>query len=238
MGNKTNIKAVSLLISLKSRLDKTSTIQKASQNKIAETAGVSPNTIRRYLPIWLRLGLVEWRGKNKDVFVINRLSSKTKHRNIDLARLNFKDFKRVYETFRSFLFILALSCKEYVKRMIRTVSNSCDANEIKEARKSCNRYAKRDESDELCYNEYGMSYRKIGEKIGFCKRTAEKIVSLAIKKKWCRKETHFEWTSMPGVNCMYVEGFTFTTKDYGFVVKANTYTLNKNICLALIGGKI
>jgi len=238
MGKKTNIKAVSLLIGLKRRLDKTSAIHKASLNKIAKVAGVSPNTIKVYLPIWLRLGLVEWRGKHKDVFVINRLSSKTRHRNIDISRIDMKDFKTIYENFRSFLFLLVLSCKGFVKRMIQIANTSDDVEEVKMALKSCNRYARRNQNKELEYVDYGISYWKIGQKLGFCRRTAEKVVKFACKKHWCRKYNNYEWWSMPAVNGMYVEGFTFTTQNYGFVAHANTYKLNRNIGMALIEGKI
>lgn len=236
MGNKTNIKAVSLLINLKARLDKTSAIHKASINNIANIAGVSPNTIKRYIPIWMLLGLVEWRGKNNDILVINRLSSKTRHRNIDISRIDTKDFKTVYKNIKSFLFLLILSCKGFVKRMIQIANNSKDPKEVKSALKSCNRYAKRNRNKQLEYVDYGISYSKIGQKLGFCRRTAESIVKNACKKRWCRKQNNYDWQSMPGVNRMYVEGFTFTTKNYGFIIHANTYSLNRNISMALIEG--
>lgn len=237
LGDKTRIKALSLLLTLKSRLDKTQAIPEATQNKIAHIAGVSPSTIKRYMVIWKRLGLIEWRGKKGDVLVINRVASKTKHRNIDISRIDFKNFKSIYEQFRSLLFILILSCKTFVKRMIQTANNSNDAEKARVALKSCNRYAKRNKDKLFEYVEHGISYSKIGEKLGFCSRTAEIVVKKAIKKRWCRKHTHFEWTYMPGVNWMHIEGFTFTTRDYGFEVKANTYTINRNLCMALIDGK-
>lgn len=237
LGDKTRIKALSLLLTLKSRLDKTQAIHNASQNKIAAIAGVSPATIKRYMPIWMRIGLVEWRGKNGDVFVVNRIASKTKHRNIDISRIDFKDFKKIYEQLKSFLFILIISCKAFVKRIIQIANTSKDYNEVKSALKSCNRYAKRNKDKLFEYIEHGISYLKIGQKLGFCRRTAENIVKKAIQKRWCHKHTHFEWIYMPGVNGMYVEGYTFTTRDYAFEVKANTYTINRNICMALIEGK-
>ena len=235
MGNKTNIKAVSLLLVLKRNLGKTSSLCHASQNKIASCCGVSPSTIKMYMPVWLRLGLVEWRGKNKDVFVVNKMSAKTSHRNVDLSRLDMSSFWKVYKSLRSFLFLIILSCKDLVKRMIRTATDSDDLSEVKKARKFCNRYAKREKDKDFEYNEFGISLRKIGQKLGFCKRTAESIVDFAVKRRWCRKFNNYDWTFMPGVNKMYVEGFTFTTMNYGFVIKANTYSLNRNICMALIG---
>ena len=221
---------------LKKNLGKTSSLCNASQNKIASVCGVSPSTIKRYMPIWERLGLAEWRGKNKDVFVVNKLRSRTSHRNVDISRLDMSNFWKVYNSLRSFMFLIILSCKDLVKRMIRTATKSDDISEIKKARKFCNRYAKRERGKDFEYKEYGISLKKIGQKIGFCKRTAENIVNYATKRHWCRKFHNYDWTSMPGVNRMYVEGYTFTTKNYGFIVKANTYSLNRNIRMALIGG--
>ena len=152
MGNKTNIKAVSLLIVLKKQLGKTSSLCNASQNKIASLCGVSPNTIKSYMPVWIRLGLVEWRGKNNDVFVVNKLCSKTSHRNVDISRIDMSSFWKVYNGFKSFLFLIILSCKDLVKRMIRTATDSDDLSEIKKARKFCNRYAKRDKNKDFEYN--------------------------------------------------------------------------------------
>lgn len=237
LGNKTNIKAVSLLIALKRNLGKTSSLENASQNRIAAAAGVSPNTIKKYLPILERLGFIEWRGKHHDVLVVNKISTRTRHRNIDISRIIEKSYKKIYENLRSFLFLLILSCKSFVKRVIQIANTSKDSEEVKSALKSCNRYAKRNDQKLLEYREWGISFSKIGQKIGFCKRVAEDIVNLAIKKRWCTKQRNYEWYSMPGVNRMYVEGFTFTTMDYGFVVHANTYSVNRCILMALIDGK-
>ena len=224
------------MLVLKSKLGKTSSLCHASQNKLASICSVSPSTIKRYMPIWERLGLTEWRGKEKDVFVVNTLCSRTSHRNVDISRLDMRSFWKVYNSLRSFMFLITLSCKDLVKRMIRTATDSDDLSELKKARKFCNRYAKREEGEDYEYREHGISLRKIGQKLGFCKRTAESIVNFATKRGWCRKFHNVEWTFMPGVNRMYVEGFTFTTKNYGFIVKANTYSLNRNIRMALIGG--
>ena len=188
------------------------------------------------MPIWLRLGLVEWRGKNNDVFVVNKLCSRTNHRNVDISRLDMSSFWSVYNSLKSFLFLIILSCKDLVKRMIRTATKSSDLSEVQKARKFCNRYAERENGKDFEYREYGISLRKTGQKLGFCKRTAESIVNFAVKRGWCRKFNNVDWTFMPGVNGMYVEGYTFTTKDYGFVIKANSYSLNRNISMALIGG--
>jgi len=238
MGNKTEQKAVVLLMLLKHRLDKTSSISNASQNKIASILNVSPSTVKRYLPVWEKMGLVEWRGKKGDVFVVKKISSSTKHRNFDMKRLDFKCFKNLYQTFRSFLFLIANSRKEFVKRLIRIANQPKKGEDFKKARKNCNKYAKQTKGDDgFVYHEYGFSLKGIGRILGFCSRTVEDIVKLAINKKWCNKERHYEWMKLPGVNRMFVEGYTFTTMNYGCVVSANTYPMSRAILMAIIGGK-
>lgn len=238
MGDKTEQKAVVLLMLLKDRLGKTSSLPNASRNKIAGLLNVSPNTVKRYMPIWERMELVEWRGKDNNVFVVKKLSSSTRHRNFDLKRLNFKSFKGLYQTFRSFLFMVANSRKEFVKRLIRIANDPQRGEDFKKARKDCNRYAKQERNDDgFVYHEYGFSYKGIGRILGFCARTAQNIVNLSLKKGWCSKERHNEWTKLPGVNRMYVEGYTFTTKNYGCIVRANTYQMSRSIVMAIINGK-
>ena len=238
MGDKTAQKSVVLLMLLKNRLDKTSSIPKASQNKIASLLNVSPSTVKNYMPIWEDMGLVEWRGKDMKVFVVKKLYSSTKHRNFDMKRLDFGSFKNLYQTFRSFLFLIANSRKEFVKRLIRIANEPRKGEDFKKAKKDCNRYARQTRGEDgYTYHEYGFSYKGIGRILGFCARTAENIVSLAIKKRWCDKEQHYKWTKLPGVCRMFVEGFTFTTMNYGCVVAANTYPMKRSILMAIIGGK-
>ncbi len=238
MGDKTLQKAVALLLLLKNRLGKTSVINNASQNQIARVAGVSPSTISRYLPLWQELGFVVWQGKRSDMLVVKRLSSKTDHRNYDVQRLDYSSFKSLYHSFRDFLFLIVQSRKDYIKRMIRIATNPNWNENFKAARKTCKRYAKMYRGDETeTYHEFGLSYKCIAQKLGFCAKTAQNIVSDTIKRRWCRKFTHYSWTILRGVMGMFVNGFTFTTRNYGFVVEANTYEMSHYWHLVLIDGK-
>lgn len=238
MGAKADIKALALLMLLKERLGITSSLKKASINKIAAKAGVSPSTIKRYMAIWEHWGIVEWRGSRHDVFVVKKMSSSAKHRNLELNKLNFKNFKILYDHLRSFLFVMANARKEFVKRMIRIVTNPRRGEDWKKAKKSCNHLVvTKDNEKGFVYKEYGFSYKGIGNALGFCARTAEKIVDFAIGKHWCKKERHYDWSFLPNVCGMYVEGYTFTTRNYGYIIKANTYEAAPFLRMALIGGK-
>lgn len=232
------MKAIALLLYLKKKVWKSSSISRSSYNRIAKFASVSPNTIKKYMPVWIRLGLIEWQGRNKDVFVIRKFSARREHRNYDISRLDFSSFKNTYYSLRSMLFLIMQSQKEYVKRMVRSTYKPKKLLEYKAARRFCNRHAHTDENGKFVFIENGISYKKIGKVIGFCERTAERIVQFALKKKWCKKETHYNYTYMPGVCFREVEGYTFTTWNYAYIVGANTYTLSDSMNGSLLDGKM
>lgn len=237
MADKRSQKALAIIMLLKYRLGKTSVIKSASVRKIAEIAGVSPNTVKKYMPRWECMGLIEWQGANNDVLVIRRITSKTHHRNIPTDKLDFSTFKKLYESLKSLLFLFLTARKSYVERLLRTATNPKKGEDFKKARKLSEFYARREPDGTFRYKEHGLSFKKIGKSLDYSVKTAQKIVKKALKSKWCKKFTHFLHYLMPYVNKRYVEGFTFTTKNYGFVVGANTYTLSSYWCGILLDGK-
>lgn len=238
MDNKTAHKAVSALMLLKNRLGKTSSIKKASVNKIANTAGMSPSTIKKYMPLWEEMNLVEWQGAKKDVLVVKRLSSKTRHRNVKTDKLDFSTFKNLYKTLRSLLFLLLNSHKSFIKLLLRVANSPKRGENYKKARKLSEYYAGRDTDGKFRYKEYGLSYKTIAKRLGYCTRTAERIVNFTVAKKWCRKKTHFIRQYMKNVCGMHVEGYTFTTRNYGYKVLANTYEESRYWYGILLDGKM
>lgn len=237
MGDKAAQKAVSLLLLLKSRIGRKSSIKGASMNRIAALSGTSPSTIKKYIPIWEDMQLVEWCGSKGDVLVIKRLASKTHHRNVDVDKLNYNTFKMMYKTLRSLLFLILNSHKRFIERLLRTATDPKNGEDYKKARKLSEYYARRDADGVFRYKEYGLSYKTIAKKLGYCARTAEEIVKFAVKLKWCRKTTRFLSQFLPNVRCMFVEGYTFTTKNHGYKVLANTYTENRYWYGILLDGK-
>lgn len=237
MGDKAAQKAVSLLLLLKSRIGRTSSIKGASVNKIAALSGTSPSTIKKYIHVWEEMRLVEWQGSNGNVLIIRRLASKTHHRNVEVDKLNYKTFKMLYKTLRSLLFLILNSHKRFIERLLRTATDPQHGEDYKKARKLSEYYARRDADGVFRYKEYGLSYKTIAKKLGYCARTAEEIVKFALKLKWCRKTTRFLSQFMPNVRGLFVEGYTFTTKDHGYKVLANTYSENRYWYGILLDGK-
>lgn len=237
MGDKTAQKAVSLLMLLKSRIGRTSAIKGASMNRIAALAGTSPSTIKKYLPMWRNMQLVEWQGTKGDVLVIKRLASKTNHRNVEVDKLDYKTFKMLYKTLRSLLFLILNSHKSFIRRLLRVVTDPRKGENYKKARKLSEFYACREADGTFRYKEYGLSYKTTARKLGYCARTAEEIIKLAIRKKWCSKTTRYMSQYLPKVRGRFVEGYTFTTMNHGYKVLANTYTENRYWYGILLGGK-
>lgn len=236
IGDKAAQKAVSLLLLLKSRLGKTSSIKNASLNKIAGISGCHPNTIKRYLSLWVEMELVEWQGKNKDILVVKKLHSKNKKKNVCIEKLDYSTFKDLLHTMRALLFLVLQSHKSFIKRLIRVATNPKRGEDFKRARKLSESYAVR-ENGELKYKEHGFSFKKISEKLGYCTKTAQKIVKTAINRHWCNKTRNYERQLLPNVCGMYVEGYTFTTRNYGYRVYANTYELSPYWYGILLDGK-
>lgn len=228
-------KAVSIAVFLKFKIDRSSIIRNYTPYKVQKLTGISPHTLKKYLPLMLELGLVSFCGKNNEHLVISRLHSKIENRNIDLGTFAFQSFREVYQSIRSYLFLLLQHRKEYVRRTLQIARYPKKGENFKAARKAVKRLVKQGvlKSPNEEPKEYGISLKRIGEEVGVCLRTAEEVVKFALIRKWCRKFTHFKATHMPGVNRMEVPGYMFTTLNYGFNVTANTYVLSPTASLSL-----
>ena len=228
VGSPRKQKAVAMAIRLKISSGRTSTIQNYNPNKIRKLIGCHSKTFDKYLPLMVEMNLVHFEGINNEHLVVNKLHASNSDRNVDIHRFSFKSFTEVYRSLRAFLFLMLQARKDYVQRTLQIARNPRKGRDFLSAIKSVKRLVKRGVLNSVNdkFEELGLSLKRIAKETGNCVRTAERIVDYATNKRWCKKHTHFEWFEMRGVNYMYVEGFTFTTKNYGFVVKANTYTLS------------
>jgi len=226
-GSKADIKPLALLLYLKHETGRLSCIRHCSINRISRLAHISPSTVRKYLPRLESMGFVCRQGRNNDVLVLRKICAKSRHRNFNLDGIDFSSFKSVYDSLRAMIFLIIQARKEHAKRMVRQTEHPSSLKDYKEARKYCNRCAHTDASGGFIYKENGISYRYISKVTGFCERTAQRIVKTAISLGLCLKKTNYRYYYMPGVCFREVEGFTFTTWDYGYIVGANTYTLTE-----------
>ena len=104
---------------------------------------------------------------------------------------------------------------------------SHDFNVIKAARDAARKFGYGFE-----YKENGLSYKTIARRLGVSVKTAVEIVKFAVKRTILKKTTHSIATYMQSVCGMEVYGYTFTTRNYGYKVLANSYSVAP--CLAVV----
>lgn len=215
-------KAVAFAICLKKITNDSSVIRSYTPNKVHKLTGMHPNTVKKYLGVLMEMELAEIKGGD---LYIKSLRSSSNHRNLDISQFTFDKTKNIYHQIRSLLFLIIQSHKDYIKSLLRLRHDPDRRVDFKKVRRVCKKCCKNPNAE---YQERGLSYSSIAKKIGVCARTAFKVVGYALKRKWCRKQNNCIRVMMKGVCYREVEGFTFTTLNWGYVVRANSYSLSKN----------
>lgn len=215
-GSSNLLKAIAMALLVRKRT-KGNIIKDFTINKLAELIGMHPTTIRKRLHTLKGYGLVSYQGKN---LVFRSLVSKHKQRNVRLAKIVYGKVKDVERSLQAILVAIMQMKKDFVKRTILTAHNGRKAKDVKRAQKLERRHRWGSE-----YVEHGLGYKKIAKVLGVCKTTAVKVIEFATERKLLKKQTNYTWEYMPGVNFldMREQGYTFTTRNYGCIVRANTY---------------
>lgn len=233
-------KAVAIALFIKAKVGRDSTIHNYTINKIRKITGMSAATIRKFMPIMKRMGLIHFSGKNNEHLIISRLASDIKKRNICVDKFCFNSYKDVYNSLRAFIALIVQSHKDFVKRTLQIAHNPQHGEDCKGARKLVKRLVKqgilKSVYDE--YKEYGLSYERIARETGNCVRTAQNIINYAIKKKWATKKHNFEKIFAKNVYYRKVEGYTFSTKHNIYLIHANTYQLSASVAADISHGNI
>lgn len=184
-------------------------------------------TIRKYLDVLEKMSLIEKKGK--DLF-IKKMSSDAKHRNFCISNFNIDKNKNVFNQLRDLLFLIIQAKKDFIHSLLRLRQNPKRGTDFKKVRRLCKKCCGNPNAE---YKEYGISYNRIAKKIGCSVKTAMKVVKDATKRKWCKKKNNCEIVRMDGVNYRDVPGFSFTSLNYGIILRANTYTLSRSWACAL-----
>lgn len=233
-GDKGLQKALAFLLLLRSRMGGWNCITSYSRNKVCKLTGCSDGTVKKYIGQLQELGLIffESQKNGKKALRIKRLSSGTKHRNIRIDGLCFKSFKDAFSSVRCLIHMLRLSIKKFIKQTIRVASkprripSQMKKENFKKAKTYCKSYVNGNLDGSYEYNDYGISYETIAKFMGCCVKTAMKYVKYGLRKRWFTKHNNIEAVFMPGVWWTPIPGYTYTTRNYGVIVHANTYTLS------------
>ena len=232
-GSPLKQKAVAFAVFLKNLTKDSSVIRDFSIYKIQKLTlhggkgGMSYKTIRKYIAVLFKMELLEQKDGN---LYIKKMSSHIKHKNIDISQVVTDGFKNTYNQIRDIIFLVIQARKDFVKSLLRLRKDPQWDTDYKKVRRLCKKCCSNPCAE---YKEHGISYKKVAQEIGCCARTAFSIVKDTLRRKWCSKTNRCEVVLMEGVSHREIPGFTFTTENYGFIIRSNTYTLKREWAEAL-----
>ena len=235
-GNPRQQKALALAIYLKRLLGRTSTLHDYTVNKLHKISGLSPTTIKKYIPILKQMDLVHFTGKNNQHLVVSKLSSHTGNRNINIDAFKFSTTKDIYNSLRAFLVLAIQARKDFVRRTIQTFSHPSSNKEMRSARKTMKRLVKAGvlKGIDDVYCELGLSYARMARETGNCIRTIQRVIKFAIANGWCKKRVNKEVIPLKGIAFRDTgEFFTYSTQDTLVLMHANIYYLSEGISNSL-----
>jgi len=171
-------------------------------------------------------GLLTIEGK---ALVLRSIVSNHAKRNVKLGerKVEYSSLKSVEYSLQAILVVVIQSRKDFAQRTIRNAHGaSHDYKVVKAARDAARKFGFGFE-----YVEKGLSYKTIAKKLGVSIKTAVEIVKFAVKRTILKKTKHFISDYLPKVNFMEVSGYNFTTRNYGYKVMANTYSVSPSLAL-------
>lgn len=230
-GDTMKQKALALAILLKNRVS-SSTIEHYSINQVAKIAGIAKDTAKKLVTIMLEEDFIHFEGnKENKILVVNCLSSSSKNNNINIDCFEFTTYKYILNSLQAFMFLWIVVKKKYVKHTLHSRHFPKNKTEFKAALKKVkNLFQNRSiESINAEYLENGLSYKRIAEVIGCSEKTAQKIEKYAEEKKWVYKIKRVEKIFSPKINFRVSDCFTFSSKNFLFIVHANAYKLSDTI---------
>lgn len=225
-GNKELLKAIAMFLLIRKRLG-SNILKDYSINKLVNLLGAHARTIKKRMHVLSQYGLVTIVGKT---LMLRSVVSRHAKRNVKLGerKMEYSSLKSVEYSLQAILVVVVQSRKDFAKRTIRNAHGaSHDFNVVKASRDAARKLGYGFE-----YKENGLSYKTIARRLGVSIKTAVKIVKFAVKCTILKKTTHYIATYMQSVCGMEVYGYTFTTRNYGYKVLANSYSVAP--CLAVV----
>lgn len=224
-NNKELLKAIAMFLLIRKRLG-SNLLKDYSINKLVNLLGAHASTIKKRMRVLFQYGLVSMSGKS---LALRSVVSKHTKRNVKLGerKMEYSTLKSVEYSLQAILLVVIQNRKDFAKRTIRNAHGaSHDYKVVKTARDAARKFGFGFE-----YIERGLSYKTIAKKFGVCVKTAVEIVKFAVKRTILKKETHSIATYMQSVCGREVQGYTFTTRNYGYNILANTYSVAPSLAL-------
>ena len=213
-NNKELLKAIAMFLLIRKKLG-SNVLKNYSINKLVNLLGAHSRTIKKRIRVLSQYGLLTIEGKT---LVLRSIVSKHAKRNVKLGerKVEYSSLKSVEYSLQAILVVVIQSRKDFAQRTIRNAHGaSHDYKVVKAARDAARKFGFGFE-----YVEKGLSYK-----------TAVEIVKFAVKRTILKKTKHFISEYLPKVNFMEVLGCNFTTRNYGYKVMANTYSVSPSLAL-------
>ena len=226
-SNKELLKAIAMFLLIRKRLGG-NVIKDYSINKLVNITGAHARTIKKRMHVLLSYGLVTIVNRT---LTLRSVVSKHAKRNVRLGdKMDYTSLKSVEYSLQAILLVQIQLRKDFAKQTIRNAHGaSHDFKVVKAARDAARKFGYGFE-----YIERGLSYRTIAKKIGVSIKSAVEIVKFAAKRTFLKKITHSIPTYLPSVCGMEVYGYTFTTRNYGYKVLANCYSVAPSLALSMV----
>lgn len=202
---------------------KSSAINNFSYNRLHNITGLHADTCRRYVKILVDMKLAEFVGKNNRTLVFRKIHSRHQRKNIDLGDIDGKsimDF--AYHLYAIFNVEIAKQ-KAFAKHIIDT-ANSGYKN-VREAKRIVRKYGYGNE-----FIERGISLKTIAKKMKCGLQKIQKIIKFCINNRFLCVQHHvtqiYDKFAQSRI-LFYPEEYTFATKEYLYIVEANSYSLGR-----------
>ena len=210
-------KAVALALYCKDHLG-VDYIDNFSYNKLHNITGMHDTTLRKRVKTLLKMGLA---FMQKDRLVFARIKKDQKRNNFSLDTTGLKTIRDYEKLVVISGIAVILHDKELAKNVIDNLHNPKCLKDLKEARQLARSYGY------TSYKENGISYDYMAKKFGCSIKTMVEIVKFATKKGFLalkkNVETFFAHSICWRLNKNNSQ-FTFTTKNYAYIVHANSYS--------------
>lgn len=218
LGNSRLLKAVAFVLFFRHKCGNISTLKNFTINRLHELTGLHSTTIRKRLATLKECGLI---CVERGMLMFRSLTSKNHaRRNMRLSKFCYKTIKDVEYSLHCLLLTIKLQQINFAKSTILKATNGRTHKEVKAARRTARKYGYGRK-----FIDCGLSYRGIAEFLRTSVSKAVMVIKNAVSRGFVTKKSNFEALFMQNVNHLCLDNYTFTTRNYAYRVKANSYTL-------------
>lgn len=215
------LKALAMLIYIKNMYSN-SVITNFTYYKLAKITGLTQATAKKYFKVLESMELVERLNTNSNNVLFKRI--RREYNNIVITKAIKGCIKDIEKGLRALFIVEKQSQKDYIKHTMEQANGDvrCSYKQMKRAKnkvKGCGR---------SIFKDNGFCYEYLCKKLNISRKSVSETIKFG--------ESNFMFVKQKNVEKVYVKGFgykmaeynnrfTFGTRNYAFIVSANTYRI-------------